>query len=121
MAAVRAAVIADAHGHAAVPGAFASFVDGGRTVGGTALPLVGGLGHAGRSGGGLVGGRDGSEAGEELIEGEPVAIYDLMGKDATLFHYAISDDDTSHGTQFVEAARQWFDSLWDAVAREYQE
>src|SRR5215216_5276931 len=53
------------------------------------------------------------------IKGEPVAIYDMMGKDATLFHYAVSDDDTSHGTQFVEAARLWFDSLWSTIAREY--
>ncbi len=53
------------------------------------------------------------------IKGEPVAIYDMMGKDATLFHYAVDDDDTSHGTQFVEAARVWFDSLWDTIARGY--
>jgi len=54
------------------------------------------------------------------IKGEPVVIYDLMGKDATLFHYAVSDDDASHGTQFVEAARLWFDSVWNSVAREYE-
>ncbi len=51
------------------------------------------------------------------IKGEPVAIYDLMGKDIPLFHYAVSDDDASHGTQFVEASRQWFDSLWNSIAR----
>jgi DNA-binding transcriptional regulator YhcF (GntR family) len=54
------------------------------------------------------------------IQNEPVAIYDLMGRDATLFHFATSDDDTSHGTQFVGAARVWFDSLWTTIAREYQ-
>lgn len=54
------------------------------------------------------------------IKGEPVAIYDLMGKDVPLFHYAISEDEGAQGTQFVEASRQWFDSLWVTIAREYQ-
>lgn len=53
------------------------------------------------------------------IKGEPTAIYDLMGKDVPLFHYAITDDDTSHGTQFVEASRQWFDSMWSTIAYRY--
>src|SRR6266568_6159673 len=54
------------------------------------------------------------------ISGEPVAIYDLLGKDVPLFHYAVSDDDTATGTQFVEASRAWFDSLWNSIAREYK-
>jgi DNA-binding transcriptional regulator YhcF (GntR family) len=54
------------------------------------------------------------------IKGEPVAIYDLMGKDATLFHFATSDDETSVSTQFVASARQWFDSLWNSIAQEYE-
>jgi DNA-binding transcriptional regulator YhcF (GntR family) len=53
------------------------------------------------------------------IKGEPMAIYDLMGKDVPLFHYAVTDDDASHGTQFVEASRQWFDSLWSTIAYRY--
>lgn len=53
------------------------------------------------------------------IKGEPMAIYDLMGKDVPLFHYAVTDDDTSHGTQFVEASRQWFDSVWSTIAYQY--
>ncbi|WP_433530464.1 winged helix-turn-helix domain-containing protein [Micromonospora sp. CA-263727] len=54
------------------------------------------------------------------IKGEPMAIYDLMGKDVPLFHYAVTDDsDTSHGTQFVEASRQWFDSVWSTIAYRY--
>jgi DNA-binding transcriptional regulator YhcF (GntR family) len=56
-----------------------------------------------------------------VIKGEPVAIYDLMGKDVPLFHYAMSDDETSTGAQFVEAARAWFDSIWNTIAREYSE
>ncbi len=53
------------------------------------------------------------------IKGEPMAIYDLMGKDVPLFHYAVTDDDTSHGTQFVEASCQWFDSVWSTIAYRY--
>jgi hypothetical protein len=57
---------------------------------------------------------------EVIIGGEPVEIFDLMGRDATLFHYAVDEDEASHGTQFVESARLWFDSVWDSVAREYR-
>ncbi|MEU7947941.1 hypothetical protein AB0C50_24935 [Micromonospora taraxaci] len=48
------------------------------------------------------------------------AIYDLMGKDVPLFHYAVTDDDASHVTQFVEASRQWFDSVWSTIAYRYE-
>jgi len=51
------------------------------------------------------------------IKGEKHPVYDLMGKDAVLFHHAINDDDTSTGSQYVEQARTWFDSLWTTVAR----
>ncbi|MFF5295013.1 GntR family transcriptional regulator [Paractinoplanes globisporus] len=54
------------------------------------------------------------------IGGESVEIFDLMGRDATLFHYAVDDDEASHGTQFVESARLWFDSVWNSIAREYR-
>jgi DNA-binding transcriptional regulator YhcF (GntR family) len=57
---------------------------------------------------------------EVAISGDPVEIWDLMGRDATLFHYAVDDDEASHGTQFVESARLWFDSVWNSVAREYR-
>lgn len=53
-------------------------------------------------------------------KGEPIAIYDLLGKDVPLFNYAVSEEDTSHGTQFVAASKQWFDSVWDSIGREYQ-
>lgn len=55
------------------------------------------------------------------VDGEPVAIYDPMGKDATLFHYsATEDDDTSTAPQFVSQAQVWFDSLWNTIARPYR-
>lgn len=53
------------------------------------------------------------------VGGEAVPIYDVMGKDATLFHFSGNDDDTSDGPQFVEQSRLWFDSIWTTVSREY--
>ncbi len=55
------------------------------------------------------------------IKGEPTAIYDLMGKDVPLFHYAIIDDEAAAGTQFVESSRAWFDSMWNTIARDYEQ
>jgi DNA-binding transcriptional regulator YhcF (GntR family) len=54
------------------------------------------------------------------LGGQQTEIFDLMGRDATLFHYAADDDEASQGTQFVESARLWFDSVWNSVAREYR-
>lgn len=53
------------------------------------------------------------------VEGKPVAIYDAMGKDAILFPFTPSDEDTSNDALYVEQARAWFDSLWGTIAREY--
>lgn len=52
------------------------------------------------------------------IQGEPVEIFDPMGKDAVLFHYAISDDETAIDSQYVSQAQTWFDSVWDSVAKD---
>lgn len=52
------------------------------------------------------------------LDGEQRKIYDLMGKDTTLFHHAISDDEASSGTQYVQQAKLWFDSMWTSVARD---
>jgi hypothetical protein len=54
-----------------------------------------------------------------IPDGGPVEIYDAMGKDAVLFRYAQSEDDTAIGTQYVDEAQRWFDSVWNSVAREY--
>jgi DNA-binding transcriptional regulator YhcF (GntR family) len=55
------------------------------------------------------------------VNGESVPIFDPMGKDATLFHYSMSeDDDKSSGPQFVAQAQTWFDSLWNTIARPYE-
>ncbi len=54
------------------------------------------------------------------IKGEQRLIVDPMGKDVSLFHYAVTDDESSSGRQFVEASRTWFDSIWLTIAREYE-
>lgn len=52
-----------------------------------------------------------------VIDKEPTAILDPMGKDATLFHFATTEDDSSVGAQYVTEAQKWFNSVWDSVAR----
>jgi DNA-binding transcriptional regulator YhcF (GntR family) len=51
------------------------------------------------------------------IDGESVGIYDPMGKDAILFHFTSSDDETSVGAQYVTEAQKWFNSVWNSVSR----
>jgi DNA-binding transcriptional regulator YhcF (GntR family) len=58
---------------------------------------------------------------EVTLNGEPTEIFDIMGRDVTLFHYCVDEDETSHGTQFVESAHLWFDSVWNSIAREYRQ
>jgi DNA-binding transcriptional regulator YhcF (GntR family) len=50
------------------------------------------------------------------LHGEPVAMYDLMGKDATLFHYERTDEPGSIGSQYIDQAQAWFDSMWATVS-----
>jgi DNA-binding transcriptional regulator YhcF (GntR family) len=53
---------------------------------------------------------------------ESVEIFDVMGKDSTLFHYSVGvEEDSSMSPQYVQQARAWFDSLWGTIAREYSE
>ncbi|MGW0252772.1 GntR family transcriptional regulator [Nocardia goodfellowii] len=54
------------------------------------------------------------------LDGESVPIWDLMGKDATLFHHAQDADLDSTGSQFVAQSQMWFDSIWNSVARDYR-
>lgn len=53
------------------------------------------------------------------IDGAPTEIFDPMGKDATLFHWAMNDDEDSIDSQYVSQAQRWFESVWTSVAREY--
>lgn len=50
------------------------------------------------------------------ISGEKHNVYDLMGKDTTLFHHAAEDDPEATGSQYVAQAISWFDSMWNTVA-----
>ncbi|WP_436758481.1 GntR family transcriptional regulator [Streptosporangium sp. V21-05] len=52
------------------------------------------------------------------LGGEPQAIFDMGGKDAELFHFAVSDGGDSTSGQFVNQSRMWFDNMWITVARE---
>lgn len=51
------------------------------------------------------------------IDGKPVSTFDAVGKDTVLFHHSISDDDRATGSQYVEQARRWFDSLWQTLGQ----
>jgi DNA-binding transcriptional regulator YhcF (GntR family) len=53
------------------------------------------------------------------VAGTPTPIFDSLGKDAVLFHHAVTDDEATAGPQYVEQARIWFDSVWNSVAREW--
>ncbi|MEU0830523.1 GntR family transcriptional regulator [Streptomyces sp. NPDC005969] len=52
-----------------------------------------------------------------VAQGEAIEIYDLVGKDTVLFHHSVNDSDSSSGTQQVQQARMWFDSVWETIAR----
>lgn len=54
-----------------------------------------------------------------VIDGEPMAIFDPMGKDTELFHHAVDSDPESLGTLYVNQALNWFDSIWTTIARPY--
>ena len=51
------------------------------------------------------------------IDGNQVPTFDAVGKDTVLFHHPISDDDRATGSQYVEQARRWFDSLWGTLGQ----
>lgn len=55
-----------------------------------------------------------------MLDGERTGIWDLMGKDATLFRHSIDEDQDSLGAEFVRQSKMWFESLWDSVGREYR-
>lgn len=52
------------------------------------------------------------------IDDQAHSVYDLMGKDAVLFHHTIDDDADSTGSQYVEQAQTWFDSMWRTIAHQ---
>ncbi len=53
------------------------------------------------------------------LDGEPHSMYDLMGKDIVLFHHVAMGSDSSAWSQYVEQAREWFDTMWNTISREF--
>ena len=53
------------------------------------------------------------------LDKESVPIFDVLGKDVPLFHFATGDDDDDDlGALYVAQARAWFESVWTTIARE---
>ncbi len=51
------------------------------------------------------------------LDGAPVPMFDLMGKDVALFQHA-ADDPAGIGGQYLDQAQAWFDSMWATVSRD---
>ncbi|MEU9101507.1 winged helix-turn-helix domain-containing protein [Streptomyces sp. NPDC048361] len=50
------------------------------------------------------------------LDRTPIEIYDMLGVEGMLFRHTVVDDD--HVTRgYVEQTQQWFDSLWNTIAR----
>jgi hypothetical protein len=45
-------------------------------------------------------------------------MYDLMGKDAVVFHHSAHSGQPTD-LPYIDQARTWFDSMWDTIAYEY--
>ena len=54
------------------------------------------------------------------LDGEPQAIYVLMGKDTILFQHSANDDDSSTGSQYVDQSLEWFNSIWETISMEFR-
>lgn len=53
------------------------------------------------------------------IDDDDVDIFDVLGRDASLFHYTVRDGDVTNNRQFIETAQRWFDSVWMTISTEY--
>jgi hypothetical protein len=51
------------------------------------------------------------------LPGGPQAMYDLMGKDALVFHHSAHDGQPGDGP-WIEQARNWFDTMWQTISYE---
>lgn len=52
------------------------------------------------------------------IKGTAHPMYDLMGKEASLFRYTVHDG-SPVGAEYVAQARQWFTTVWETISREF--
>jgi DNA-binding transcriptional regulator YhcF (GntR family) len=50
------------------------------------------------------------------IDETSVGVVDVLGKDVPLFHFVVGDQGEAIGTQYVEEATAWFDSVWNVVS-----
>lgn len=57
---------------------------------------------------------------EHVIElgGEKTAMWDFMGKDATLMHFVAEQDDESAPAEMVRKSADWFENIWGSIAHE---
>lgn len=53
------------------------------------------------------------------IDDQQHAVFNLMGKDQTLFRFARANESGTTVDDYVRAAQSWFDSIWTTVAREF--
>ncbi len=53
------------------------------------------------------------------IDDVPTEIYDVLGKDVPLFHFAVGDQDDAMACQYVTQAQTWYDSVWNTIARSH--
>ncbi|MCW3158634.1 GntR family transcriptional regulator [Micropruina sonneratiae] len=54
------------------------------------------------------------------ISGEAVPAFDVLGKDAHLFHHSADTDPESLGSLYVTEMENWFESVWHTIARPWQ-
>lgn len=52
------------------------------------------------------------------VKGKNIPMYDVLGKDVPLFHFALDDNDTSESSLYVHQAHVWFESVWSTIGRE---
>ncbi|KOG31059.1 GntR family transcriptional regulator [Streptomyces resistomycificus] len=53
-----------------------------------------------------------------VAQGQPIDIYDVLGKDTVLFHHSVNEGESSHGAMQVQQAQAWFESWWNTIARD---
>lgn len=56
---------------------------------------------------------------EISLQGTRIEMFDVLGKDVPLLHFAATDEDAPEGALFVEQALSWFDSVWSTISQEY--
>jgi hypothetical protein len=47
-----------------------------------------------------------------VIDADTPSVFDPAGKDTPLFHQEATDDPDAVGSQYVNQANNWFDSIW---------